>query len=277
VEVRRVVMSDCVNKFFLHNGEVKYSEEFQSFYPKSGKVLYEVIRIVNKAPLFLKEHLKRLENSIALTKENIVISSKDIRSGIEKLIEINEVHNGNVKIIITEELTVIYSVKHSYPTEEMYKEGVKVILYFGERENPNAKVVNNNFREKVNEKINEAKAYEAILINNEGYITEGSKSNIFMIKDKYIYTSPVDKVLPGITREKIIEACKRVGLEVIEQSISYKDISSLDGMFISGTSPKVLPIREVEEVKVFSSENNILKGIMKEFDELINEDINNIS
>jgi branched-chain amino acid aminotransferase len=270
-------MSDCVNKFFLYNGEVKYCEEFQSFYPKSGKVLYEVIRIVNKAPLFLKEHIKRLENSIALTKENIVISSKDIRSGIEKLIEINEVHNGNVKIIITEELTVIYSVKHSYPTEEMYKEGVKVILYFGERENPNAKVINNNFREKVNEKVNEAKAYEAILINNEGYITEGSKSNIFMIKDKYIYTSPVDKVLPGITREKIIEACKRVGLEVLEQSISYKDISSLDGMFISGTSPKVLPIREVEEVKVFSSENNILKGIMKEFDELINEDINNIS
>jgi len=270
-------MNDCVNKFFLYNGEVKYCEEFQSFYPKSGKVLYEVIRIVNRTPLFLEEHLERLENSIALTKENIVIYSNDIRNGIEKLIEVNEVENGNVKIIITEELTAIYSVKHSYPSDEMYEKGVKVILYFGERENPNAKVVNNNFREIVNEKIHQSKAYEAILINNEGYITEGSKSNIFMIKDQYIYTSPVDKVLPGITREKIIKACKRIGLEVLEQSISYKDIYSLDGMFISGTSPKVLPIREVEEIKVFSQENNILKGIMKEFDELINEDINNIS
>ena len=83
-------------------------------------------------------------------------------------------------------------------------------LYFGERENPNAKIINLSFREKVNKKIREKNAYEAILVDRKGYITEGSKSNIFMIKDNMLLTSPVKAVLPGVTRGEIIDIAEEV-------------------------------------------------------------------
>ena len=73
---------------------------------------------------------------------------------------------------------------HSYPSKEYYKKGVKVILYYGERENPNLKVVSTAFRAKVAEKMKEANAHEALLVDRHGFITEGSKSNFFGIKDK---------------------------------------------------------------------------------------------
>lgn len=266
-------MSECVNNYFIYNGMVKSTEEFVKMYPTSKKLLYEVIRVIESKPLFLKEHIKRLENSIELSKLNINFDEENLKKSIKTLINKNAIINGNIKIILDESNTLVYSVKHSYPTEEMYREGVKTIFYFGERENPNAKVINNSFREKVNEKLNEAHAYEAILVDHEGNITEGSKSNIFMVKDKKVYTAPLKNVLPGITREKIILACNRIGLEVLEENVHYNEISSFNGLFISGTSPKVLPISEVDEIKICSQNDEIIKGIMKEFNEIISEDL----
>ena len=65
----------------------------------------------------------------------------------------------------------------------MYKNRIKTILYHGERNNPNAKVVDSNFRGKVSEEIKKAKMHLKQYCNNDGCITEGSKSNIFMIKE----------------------------------------------------------------------------------------------
>ncbi|MEG0773010.1 aminotransferase class IV [Clostridium sp.] len=266
-------MSECINDFFIHNGEVKNSSEFQKVYPKSTKLLYEVLRIIEKKPLFLKEHIKRLENSTELSNVEIDLNKKKLSQYITKLIQENQIVNGNIKIIIDANNTLVYSVKHSYPSNEMYEKGVKTIFYFGERENPNAKVINNSFREIVNEELRKADAYEAILVDHEGNITEGSRSNIFMLKGKIVYTAPVKNVLPGITREKIILACKRLALEVLEENVKYSEIKYFDGVFISGTSPKVLPVNSIANDKIYSENNEIIKGIMGEFNEIINEDL----
>lgn len=266
-------MSECVSKVFIYNGEVMPGDEFEALYPKSEKLLYEVIRIINGKPLFLKEHLERLKNSIDFSGVKGNFLEKDIRQNILKLIKENSIEQGNIKLILDENNTLIYSVKHSYPSEEMYSTGVKTILYFGERENPNAKVINKSFRQVIDEKLKETNSYEAILVNKDGYITEGSKSNIFMIRENYVFTAPIKAVLPGITREMIIKACESIGLVVIEKNIHYKDLIELDGLFISGTSPKVLPINEVQGEKFNSAHNQVIKGIMKEFDKIIIDDL----
>jgi len=170
----------------------------------------------------------------------------------------------------------IFFIEHSYPTAEMYENGVKVILYFGERENPNAKIINDNFRSEVNKQIKLHDAYEAILIDRNGYITEGSKSNIFMIKDNIIMTSPQNAVLPGITRDKIIEVAKEEGFKVEEIEYHYKKISESDAMFISGTSPKILPIAYVDEIK-FNMKNNLVIKLMKSYNKKIEENMKNIT
>lgn len=270
-------MSECISKVFIYNGEVMPSDEFETLYPKSEKLLYEVIRIINGKPLFLKEHLERLKNSIDFAGVKRDFLEKDIRQSIVKLIEENSMEQGNIKLILDEHNTLVYCVKHSYPTKEMYNTGVKTILYFGERENPNAKVINKSFRQVIDEKLKETNSYEAILVNKDGYITEGSKSNIFMLKENYVFTAPIKAVLPGITREMIIKACENIGLVVIEKNIHYKDLIELDGLFISGTSPKVLPINEVQGEKFNSAHNEVIKDIMREFDKIIIDDLTNFN
>ena len=273
-------MENCIQgyyQYFIKNDEAYTAEEFQDFYKVEGKCIYEVLRLINSKPLFLKEHLLRLEKSLSLAGENSPVDLKTLKQYVNQLISLNRVHNGNIKIVINQGNLYIFSITAYYPTEEMYKEGVKTILYFGERTNPNAKVVDNSFREKVTKEISDKEAFEAILINNQGFVTEGSKSNIFMIKGTTVYTAPAEGVLLGITREKIIEACKALNLTVEEKEVTHEEIKDLDGLFISGTSPKVLPINEVEGVIKFNEIYSKIYDIKEQFDKISEEDLNNYS
>lgn len=146
----------------------------------------------------------------------------------------------------------------------MYKDGVKTILYFAERENPNAKIINTTFRERINNEIRDKNVYEAILVDSKGNITEGSRSNIFMVKDNILITSPLKKVLPGVTRGEVIEIALRNGIEVKEEEFKASDIGELDGMFISGTSPKILPISKVDNIN-FNINNDLIRKLIEEY------------
>lgn len=262
-------MSECLHKYFILNNQVKNYDEFDDGLLKSGKSLYEVIRIIEKKPLFLQKHLERLKNSARLINVQLWITEDEIKEKIEQLIEKNDVSIGNVKLVfnINNKMFLAYFIKHHYPSQDEYKNGVKAIFYHGERENPNAKIVNMDFRESVDKEIRTKNAYEAILVDRNGFITEGSKSNIFMIKDRKVITSPLEDVLPGITRNIIIEVCKNMGLEVLEKRVHHKDVKDLDGLFISGTSPEVLPISKVDDIEFNSSQNDVVLKIMDGYNE----------
>ncbi|HDK7174875.1 TPA: aminotransferase class IV [Clostridium botulinum] len=269
---------ECFNEFFIENEKIKERGSFEESFLKEGKSLYEVIRIIDGAPLFLKSHLERFYNSAKLEGLNLWLDEEEIKENINRLIEINKVSIGNIKLVFNfnkgrNNNFLCYFLKHNYPEGIEYKKGVKTILYHGERENPNAKVINMDFRKIVGEKIKEEKAYEAILVDRNGYITEGSKSNIFMIKDGKVITAPIEKVLPGITRQNIMDVCKNLNLKVEEEKVHYKDIDKLEGLFISGTSPKVLPIKSVDEIEFKSSENKLILSIMEGYNKAIEEDV----
>ncbi|EPY6470956.1 aminotransferase class IV [Clostridium sporogenes] len=269
---------ECFNEFFIENEKIKERDSFEESFLKEGKSLYEVIRIIDRAPLFLKSHLERFYNSAKLEGLNLWLDEEEIKEKINRLIEINKVSIGNIKLVFNfnkrkNNNFLCYFLKHNYPEDIEYKRGVKTILYHGERKNPNAKVINMDFRKIVGEKIKEEKAYEAILVDRNGYITEGSKSNIFMIKDGKVITAPIEKVLPGITRQNIIDVCKNLNLKVEEEKVHYKDIGKLEGLFISGTSPKVLPIKSVDEIEFKSSENKLILSIIEGYNKAIEEDI----
>ena len=269
---------ECFNEFFIENEKIKERDSFEESFLKEGKSLYEVIRIIDGAPLFLKSHLERFYNSAKLEGLNLWLDEEEIKENINRLIEINKVSIGNIKLVFNfnkgkNNNFLCYFLKHNYPEDMEYKRGVKTILYHGERENPNAKVINMDFRKIVGEKIKEEKAYEAILVDRNGYITEGSKSNIFMIKNGKVITAPIEKVLPGITRQNIIDVCKNLNLKVEEEKVHYKDIDKLEGLFISGTSPKVLPIKSVDEIEFESSENKLILSIMEGYNKAIEEDV----
>ena len=278
-------MDKCVNEYFLFGDEFKRCEEFENYNSSKGKSLYEVIRISDGIPIFFMEHLKRLQDSAEIMKYSLCITRDEIINGILKLIHKNKVCDGNIKLVINyqpeeessenNEKVLAYFLPHVYPSAQQYAEGVKTITYHYERSNPNAKVINNVFREKVNEQINNKNVYEAILLDDAGFITEGSRSNIFMVKGSTVVTSKVVNVLPGITRQFIIKTCEKLNIVFEEKNIHERDLESLTGLFISGTSPKVLPIKSVDEFSFDSSKNPIINSIMNGFEAEVNENKHN--
>lgn len=270
-------MAECFRKKFILNDEVKACDEFEEEFLNKGKSLYEVIRIIEGVPLFLEDHLERLENSASVTGTELWMNKIEIKNKIQKLCQENNVFEGNVKIIFNyrdeKNTFLVYFLKHKYPTEAMYKNGILTALYNAERENPNAKVINMNLREITNKIIKETGVYEVLLVDKNGYITEGSRSNVFMIKGNKVYTSPIEDVLPGITRKYILYVCKGLGLQLVEKKIKYSEINELDALFISGTSPKVLPICAVENNR-YNPENIIVQQIKKGYDKIIENYIN---
>lgn len=274
MELRGNNMSECYSEKFIINEYIKNNSEFDEKNLYMGKSLYEVIRIIKGIPLFLEDHLKRLYKSANATGLDIWMQKEKIQKNIRELSKANNIENGNVKIVFNyskEKKTFLcYFIKASYPSKEMYEKGVKTSLYHAERQNPTAKVINISLREATDKIIKETGVYEVILVNKDGYITEGSRSNIFMIKDDKVYTAPIEEVLPGITRDYIIKACTNLGYDVIEKRINYKDIEKLQGLFISGTSPKVLPISKVENID-FDCKNKIIIEIMNEYDKILED------
>jgi branched-chain amino acid aminotransferase len=273
-------MERCINQFFIYEGEVLKNIDFNETMVSSGKSIYEVIRVIDGVPLFLEKHLERLMNSVRISNLTLSLNASDIEKNILKLIEINEASEGNVKIVFNyvndvNNKFIAYFINHNYPTVEQYENGVRAILFQGERNNPNAKIINLDFRNIVDREIKEKNVYEAILVDREGNVTEGSKSNIFMVKGNTVITAPKGLVLPGITRESILDVCINLGIEVKEQKVNFEDLRSMDGVFISGTSPKVLPVSDISSSVHFNTNNKIILSIMKAYDEKIENYIEN--
>lgn len=275
-------MSECISNYYIFDKDIKSKVYFNDEIIKQGKCLYEVIRVIEGVPLFLERHLKRLKNSAAVASLELTTEIEEIKSRINTLIKVNNTQEGNIKLIFNYKTShtsnnsesvralngifLAYFIQYHYPSKEDYEKGVDTIFYHAERNNPNAKIIDAPLREKVNNLLKEKNVYEAILVDRNGYITEGSRSNVFMIQGRNVITAPVGTVLPGTTREVIMEICRNLSLNVSEQKIFYKDLNKMDAVFISGTSPKVLPLKMVDDMKFDSSKNPVLIKIMEYYD-----------
>ena len=87
---------------------------------------------------------------------------------------------------------------------------------------------------------------EAMLLDNEGYVAEGSGENIFIVKNGVIYTPDLTSALNGITRNTIFTFCKQLGIEIVEKRITRDEVYIADEAFFTGTAAEVTPIREVD-------------------------------
>jgi len=91
---------------------------------------------------------------------------------------------------------------------------------------------------------------EAILLDPEGFVAEGSGENIFVVKDKKILTPHTGYILPGITRDSVIQLARDMGYEVVEQNITRNQLYIADEVFFTGTAVEVTPIREVDHHRI---------------------------
>ena len=216
--------------------------------------IYEVLRVIGGIPVFLEDHLDRLNRSAHLAGFENLPGSDEISHRINHLISSEQKDIGNIKLDFsfsdpaTEPEFTLSFIPHYYPTPEEYANGVKVGLLKADRPIPNAKIQHSNIRELANQAMKDNGQYEVLLVDSDGNITEGSRSNVFFIKNEKLYSAPVEKILQGITRIKVLDICKKKGIEVIETDIPANSLGQFDAAFLTGTSPKVLPICSIEKI-----------------------------
>ncbi len=249
------------------NGELtnKSAKEIESLF--STKYAYEVIRLVNSKAIFLHLHLQRLIkscNAINYPPLNTIQLEREI----DLIIKENALQNINIKLIIQEESIAIFPIESHYPSQEDYDRGVSCSLLFEERENPSLKVNQAKLRIKSNEQIESEEIYESVLVSKNHQITEGSRSNLFFIKNNKLYTAHDHLVLGGITRLKVLEICQKQSIDVVFESVDYRELTAYQAAFICGTSPGVLPVRAIGKVQ-FNVENNLLRKVHYLFHEFI--------
>lgn len=87
---------------------------------------------------------------------------------------------------------------------------------------------------------------EALLLDNEGYVAEGSGENIFLVRDGIIYTPELVSALEGITRDSVITLARESGIEVREKRITRDEVYVADEVFLTGTAAEVTPVRELD-------------------------------
>ncbi len=261
-----IMDNEAILKYYMYNGEIVPTSNEDGFKEATSPLIYEVIRIIDGVPVFLEGHIDRMRKSAELIGKTIKKSDEEITEEIHKLIDANKEHSMNIKLLCTnvdspDQTFMIYYIKSSYPEKEVYEKGIHTILFHSERENPNAKIVNANLRQRINDEIKNQGAYEALLVNRNGYITEGSRSNMFFVKGDKVYTAPAGDVLLGITRNEIMNVCREQNIEVIEEEVHKDSLKDLDGAFMTGTSVNALPITTIDDIRLDSVNNIIVSKI----------------
>lgn len=240
------------------------------------KELYEIFRIEEGDPLFLEDHLKRLFSGAQKSKINLNISQEDIQEYITRYLKRENIIEGNFRLSFFFDVTNL-EVKEfkgrfitpSYPDQALYHQGIECSLMHSERIHPETKIANTDLRQQADQQIQKKQVFEVILVNHQGRITEGSRSNVFFIKDKKLITAGDDCILPGIVRKKTLELAKELKIPTEYRCLDANDeLPLMDGAFITGTSPRILPVRAIDHLK-FDPNNEVSQLLMSKLKEKI--------
>ena len=273
-----MITGKILGNTYVINGQ---ATDASGFLPDlSADVYYEVVRLIDRKVLFLDDHLLRLKNSLSVSGLDYPGDSIIIEN-LRSLLNHNDEAVGNVRICFQKKQgqtpnLVCYFVPYHYPEVCTYMSGVQLVTYPHERPNPGIKKWDNNFRVSVANHIRDFGVYEVILVNAQGEITEGSRSNVFFIDKLDRLISPPEKdILPGITRKYVLQICNEEGIEVVERPVQRIELEGLTSCFITGTSPKVLPVWQLDGIQ-FVVDQPVLKKIMNRFDSLLQKNLKTI-
>ncbi len=256
---------------FSRNGELRPMGEatvpLTNIEYQYGFGVYESLRVVNGTPYFVGEHIERLMGSAEAIGLTHSFTSEVVRKAIMQLIE--QIGGGtyNLKILLIggEAPTLfVLPLNPHFPDKKLYR-GVACTTYAYERSFPHAKTLNMLESYLAFKKAKEAGAYDALLVDREGNITEGTRTNFFCIKGKTLVSPPEEKILPGITRKVVLKVAADHGFEVVQKEIRLQDLPQYDGAFLTSTSSGIMPIASVGDLK-FGEQPAALKELITAFD-----------
>jgi len=231
-----------------------------------GDGIFEGIRAYNGRVFKLKEHIDRLFYSAKAILLNIPLSHAEIMRVVVDTCRQNGIRDGYIRLLVTRgvgglglnpnrckkpSVIVIADKIQLYPAE-MYERGLDIITVPTVRNlhsalNPAIKSLNylNNILAKI--EANNGGCEEAIMLNSEGYVSECTGDNIFIIKDGQMFTPPLSAgALYGITRGVVMELARLSGLPVSEPNLTRYDLFNADECFLTGTGAELIPVVKID-------------------------------
>lgn len=230
-----------------------------------GDGVYEVIRFYNGVLFKLEEHLERFKRSVHGIEINYEFNMDLLKSEMDYLIKKSGYNSGYIyaqmtrgvgkrdHVYVNKDLSepqyIVYAVKEEERPLEVMEKGIRVLLTEDIRW-LRCDIKSLNLLGSVITKNEAVKrgAKEAVLHRN-GYITEGSATNVFVVKEGVLYTHPANNlILNGITRLTIIDIARELGISVVETPFIVEFFKTADEAFTSASVSEISPIKEYVEV-----------------------------
>lgn len=225
----------------------------------------------NGASIFrLEDHTRRLVNSAKILDIDIPYDFQTLNDAQKEVVRVNDLESGYIRPMLfygsegmglrADNLNVHCMIAAwewgTYLGEQAIEKGIRVKTSSYTRHHVNINMckakANGSYMNSMLA-LNEALSGgfdEALLLDNEGYVAEGSGENIFIVRDGVLYTPELTSCLEGITRDTIFNFCAEIGLSVREKRITRDEVYIADEAFFTGTAAEVTPIREVDNRKI---------------------------
>ena len=258
-----------MNGKFVPKEEAKVSVFDHAFL--YGDAVFEGIRAYNGRVFRLEEHIDRLYDSAKAIWLEIEMPKKEMMEVVAESCRQNNLKNAYIRLVVSRGVgdlgldprkchgnssIICIADKIALYPEEFYEKGLKAITAatrrnYGEVLAPQVK--SNNYLPNIMAKIEAITAgcLEAICMSREGYVTEGTGDNIFIVKDGVLKTPhPAVGILKGVTRKAIMELAEQEGIPVEETFMNRFDVYTADEIFFTGTAAEVIPVVEVDSRKI---------------------------
>ena len=231
-----------------------------------GDGVFEGIRAYNGRVFKLKEHIDRLFYSAKAILLDMPMAHAEIRKATVETCRQNTLREGYIRLVVTRGVgtlglnpnrckrgsVIIIADKIQLYPKEMYENGMAIVTVPTVRNlhsalNPAIKSLNylNNILAKI--EANNAGVEEAIMLNAEGYVSECTGDNLFLVKGNDLLTPPLSAgALYGITRGTVMDLARESGLKVSEPNLTRYDVFNADECFLTGTGAEVVPVTKVD-------------------------------
>ncbi|HUX18355.1 MAG TPA: branched-chain amino acid transaminase [Acidithiobacillus sp.] len=214
----------------------------------------------------LPEHTKRLFNSAKILQMDVPFTQDQINDATKEVIRANHLESAYIRPLLfygaegmglsakglkVHALIAAWSWG-SYLGQEALEKGIRVKVSSFSRHHVNvhlckAKATGNYMNSMLAQREASSCGYdEALLLDREGYVAEGSGENVFMIRDGILYTPTLTSALEGITRDTILGFARDAGIPIVEKQMTRDEFYIADEAFFTGTAAEVTPIREID-------------------------------
>ncbi len=236
-----------------------------------GDGVFEGIRSYDGVAFKLREHIDRLYRSARAIMLEIPLTKEEMTQAFLETLRKNNLPNAYVRLVVTRGVGDLGLDPKKCPKpsviilpvpilklydEKKRREGMSLVVAWVRRDPVDAtthEIKSLNYLNSILAKIeaNNVGADEAIILDRQGYISEATSENIFIVKDRTLLTPQASSgPLPGITANIVKELARKIGYSVVERNITIAELYASDEAFLTGTGAEIMPIREVNKRQI---------------------------